>query len=1071
MPIDLLAEKAQPKDLLIQQTQQPRDLLTEKETPSGMGQGDWHELYRAPLRLMEFPEQIALQTAKGEAEEPLPQWQQAVGMPWIRGIKRAGEYVIGERERAERPGILNMPFIREATDPLMYLGWGAGKPLAKKLLGMGEELPKAVKVTPSMLRATPGELTEGLAFSKPAYNKVMGVTQRWLVKEDAQKVATWVADHPDELLSKSILKDPPREDVVNALSRKVLGYGAKQSGQTIKSTTPPFMQAFQAVRATKPGKVASFIDKTKRAFAPGTRGEEAAFASGTVREMGGRIAYSDARAESTFSQARSLLGGRTPEEQFQFLDFVEGRTKDIHPELAQAATDIKIWADQSKAALLKAGVGAEQHWIDNYFPHLWRDPVEAREILDTYYRQQASLMGAKSFLKVRKIPSIQEGIQLGLKPLYNNPIDNILARNHEMAKFISGQQSVSSLKDAGYLKFIKVGQPRPAGLVLIDDRISTVYAPLKEGGFRVTGHWYAPEKVATIFNRYLSPGLTAKFPTTFGLYRNTANLLNQFQLSLSAFHAGFTTLDVATSRAALALNQLARGEIGKAMQSAVSVPVEPILNVIRGDRFLRSALNPTLHPELQPIIEALQMGGGRLKMEQFYRTGMTRKMLDSWRTGGITGKIASILRVPGAAVEQVTKPILEWLVPRQKLGLFNEMMKYELERRPDMTAREVRAVAGRIVDSLDNRLGQLTYDNLHWDNVAKDLALASVRSVGWGVGTIREVGGGLYDLGKAATQIVRGKTPELSYRAAYTIALPTIVGTLGGIINYVMTGESPKEMLDYYFPRTGELDVNGNPQRISLPSYMKDIQHYSTEPVQTVLGKIHPLVGMVGDILHNMTFGGTEIIHRGDDLGKQFFDALKYATHLVTPLSIKGMQRLIPGRPVGTGVEVPLIGTVPTTPREWLPQIGVLPAPSKVTMTPAQELASYYVGKRFPSRTMEQAERRDILKALKMRTEKGESVSEEGWKALGEGRITRSQWKGLFKPPVGQLIANFKRLPYEDAERVWAECNPQEKQLLAVVRLKKRTAWLREHILGKPAEIEVTPQEEPEIREIEAEGE
>lgn len=1068
MPVDLLAEKEkkQPRDLL---AKPPRDLLTEQPSltpPETSWVGTPKELYRAPLRLLELPEQIALQTAKSVAEEePIPNIPGAAAVvPWGRGIWRAGKYVVGEGPKAERPGILAAPFIREATDPMMYAGVGLGKTIAKKILGMTKEIPEVVKVVPSMLRAAPGELEAGLKFNKSAYNKVMSRVQQWLVKEDAQKVATWVADNPDELLSKSVLRGPPREDVVEALSKKVLGYGTKQSGQAAQPIIPPFMQAFQAVQQAKPGKVAAFIDKTKRAFAPGARGEEAAFTSGTVREMGGRVALSDERAAQTFHQARSVLGVKSLPEKFNFLDYVEGVSKNVSPDLRPFADQIKMWADQAKDSLLKSGVGADQHWIDNYFPHLWKDPIEARQILDAYYRQQASLLGAKSFLKVRKIPTMSQAIKLGLRPLYDNPIDNILARNHEMAKFTEGQRAITSLKNEGYLKFIKVGDPRPPGLVMINDRISTVYAPMKDGGFRVTGHWLAPEKVATIFNRYLSPGLTTRFPTTFGFYRGSANLLNQFQLSLSGFHAGFTTLDVAVSRAALALNQLSRGEPLKAAKSAVMAPFEPIINVIRGDRFLRSALNPSLHPELQPIVEALQMGGGRVRMEHFYRTGMTRKMVDSWRRGGVTGRIAAVLRVPGAAVEQVTRPILEWLVPRQKLGLFSDMMKYELQRRPDMTAKDVRMVAGKIVDSLDNRLGQLTYDNLHWDNIAKDLGLASVRSVGWNVGTIREVGGGLYDLGKAATDIVRGRAPDLSYRAAYTIALPALVGTVGGITNYVLTGESPKDLTDLYFPRTGGIDPRGNPERVSLPSYMKDIYHYSKQPLQTILNKVHPIIGMIGDMLHNKDFYGTEIVHRGDDLGKQFFDALKYARTSVTPLAVRGMQRLSQERPPGTGVDVPGLGVIPTTPKEWLPQIGVVPAPTQVTMSPAQALASYYVGKRFPSRSLEQAERGEVLKELTMRMREGEDVTDTAWKAFQEGKITRTQFRSMRRPPKGQLESNFKRLEYNDAKRVLAKATPEERQMLEPLMLKKWAARRKEHPLSEPEELPIGT---PKVREPE----
>lgn len=49
-------------------------------------------------------------------------------------------------------------------------------------------------------------------------------------------------------------------------------------------------------------------------------------------------------------------------------------------------------------------------------------------------------------------------------------------------------------------------------------------------------------------------------------------------------------------------------------------------------------------------------------------------------------------------------------------------------------------------DSIDNRFGQLVYDNLFWNKSAKDIGMVMTRSLGWNLGTVREIGGGLKDL-------------------------------------------------------------------------------------------------------------------------------------------------------------------------------------------------------------------------------------------------------------------------------------------------------------------------------------
>ena len=42
----------------------------------------------------------------------------------------------------------------------------------------------------------------------------------------------------------------------------------------------------------------------------------------------------------------------------------------------------------------------------------------------------------------------------------------------------------------------------------------------------------------------------------------------------------------------------------------------------------------------------------------------------------------------------------------------------------------------KVVDSVDNRLGLLAYDNLFWQRTLKDLGMLSTRALGWNVGTI-----------------------------------------------------------------------------------------------------------------------------------------------------------------------------------------------------------------------------------------------------------------------------------------------------------------------------------------------
>jgi hypothetical protein len=125
-------------------------------------------------------------------------------------------------------------------------------------------------------------------------------------------------------------------------------------------------------------------------------------------------------------------------------------------------------------------------------------------------------------------------------------------------------------------------------------------------------------------------------------------------------------------------------------------------------------------------------------------------MLDAWHQGNWPG---AALRLPFALTEQAMRPILEYVVPRQKLGVFANMARFELERLgPNATSDQVRDALAKAWDSVDNRMGQLVYDKLFWNKTAKDLAMLSIRSVGWNTGTIREIVGGAADTAKWLAQ-------------------------------------------------------------------------------------------------------------------------------------------------------------------------------------------------------------------------------------------------------------------------------------------------------------------------------
>ena len=565
-------------------------------------------------------------------------------------------------------------------------------------------------------------------------------------------------------------------------------------------------------------------------------------------------------------------------------------------------------------------------------------------------------------------------------------------------------------------------------------------------GMLIRGNYYLPEPAARVINNYLAPGLRDKSAIFRGLL-TTGNILNQVQLGLSAFHAGFTTLDAMVSKFALGTMKVSHGNVisGAADMVHGSIPfLAGVTNALRGNEVLKEWFNPgTGTPEIQQIVKGLMAAGGRARMDDFYRTQIAKNMMQAFRESGsafMQGDIlkglgkgaAGLARSPFALNEILAKPVMEWLVPRQKLGVFADLMKWEMERNPNMTHEELRNTAGKIWDSVDNRMGQLVYDNMFWNKTVKDLGMASVRSLGWNLGTWREVGGGVIDTAKATRKVLTFQKPQMTYRMSYIVALPMVVGMLGAMTNYLMSGQTPQDLKDCFAPRTGRLDPNGSPERVWLPSYMKDLYHISTEPGRVAMNKLHPLFNTIAEMLTNKDYYGTQIRNEDDPKVQQALDVLKYIGKSFEPFAIRNIRR-----------ELDLTGGKAEPTALALPFIGITPAPMSVNQSPAERLLSQIQHEKIPvgARTKEEAERSSSLKSISRSVKIGDmETAAAGLSDMtGKGLLKTSDLKNISnRAAESPLLHGFKNLrDIEDAVRVWSKADNDERALLLPEMSKK----------------------------------
>ncbi len=688
-----------------------------------------------------------------------------------------------------------------------------------------------------------------------------------------------------------------------------------------------------------------FGDDLKELLAPATRGEQAGVGAGAMRENLAAMVRKRQIAEKVLEAGRDhfekwIVNEKDPTvRQAKFLQVTdaieEGKIDTLPKELQPIAESIRKLTDERTQQLKDKGILSS--FIENYFGHLWKKPGSTMtpEEIGQMMAARRPLEGTEGFKRKRSIPTYREGIEThGLEPQNWNPVELALTKLHEMDRAIMAHDVVEELKANNLWQFVRLGGDVPEGWRRIEDKVATMFAPRKAGaaGPELVGHHYTPEPVARLLDNYLQRGLRGKM--WYDSIRGFGNLLNQFQLGFSAFHAGFVTMDTMVSAMSLGLQQITRGKFLEGLKNIATFPAEPIMNWFRGSKMMKEWYSPgSQGAETAEMIDNLVKAGGRVSMDNFYKGNHIeafRKALGTIQRGE-GGTFSLLYNALPALGELVSKPIMEHLVPRMKLGVFSELARAELAALPpgaDANARK--AALGKAWDSVENRLGQLTYDNVFWNRTFKDVLMAGVRSVGWNLGTIRELGGGVKDVPRA----LGGK--GLSPRLAYLIALPMGTAFYAAVYQYLATGKGPEELMDLVAPKTGKTRKDGTPDRVQLPSYMRDLTHLANRadegPLRWVRnawdmgkGKINPALGIVAQMLDNKDYQGADISNPNDPAVKQSLDTLKHLGLSFESFSLRNIRHGLKEGSVSEGLQG---------------MIGITPAPSRVVHTSQQQRAA-----------------------------------------------------------------------------------------------------------------------------------
>lgn len=689
----------------------------------------------------------------------------------------------------------------------------------------------------------------------------------------------------------------------------------------------------------------------------------------------------------------------------------------------------------------------QQSWIKDRADKLLEDGVGSQKDALQFLTKRP-LKGRESFRKQKVFDDIMTGVKFGLRPISGNPVDLVMLKLAEMDKSIMANEVFQALKAKGQLKTIKPAEKVPDGWAKVQDKYGTIYGPPPASneaepgkmeaktpyvGLPILGYRIVPEPVADILNNYLSSSLynNRYFGTLFTGWMGLANALNQTQLGVgSAFHAGFTTMEAQISGGANVVKDvygLLRGNrsFNDLLKTTGHLFTASVETGLTGDKILNAWRKPdgVIDERIAQVVRAAELAGAGFKLETGLQTDQTSKFVSDWLNGH---RLRAARRSPVAFVEMLAKPIMEWIVPRQKAGVFAHLAWRIIEQNPGKSLEELTPEFRQAWNRVDARLGQVRYDRLFINNTAKNVVQGLVRAPGWSGGTIAELGGAFKDTYSFFEEFAKtGKLPkDVPDRVAYAISLLVTVTLLNAVLTWALTGDNP-EGLDYWAFRTGGKDEHGNPERFVLPTYVKDIIAYVKEPWVTLLNKSHPLLSIFGDLFRNKTFYSVEIRDSDSNALMQGLQSGKYVAKSFIPFWIRGAQK-----------ELNQAGL---SAKALLPLIGVMPAPRKLTQTPAQELAAKINGAAFSAAPISerQAERRQEKSDITSKIRRGESPDIAG--ALARGTIKPADVSALYKrATMAPIASQVDHMTLENAERVFQRASLKEREVLAPIMARKR---------------------------------
>ena len=557
-------------------------------------------------------------------------------------------------------------------------------------------------------------------------------------------------------------------------------------------------------------------------FSPSTvsPGAEATAAMGREEIGVARRLTQQARARlQDFRDKTPLLG--TPEGD-ALMAHLEGRSAGVkldNPEHQPLADYIRAVNKNREAQLRQLPAGERMGFIQDYYRHMWKDPEKAEQTFST--TRGLAWQGSGKMLKQRTFPTYADGIAAGLEPLHPNIVEGEMAALANVDRFIAYERWKQRMVSNGTARWMEP-EKAPAGWTQLQGRGTDAYGR----------SLFAPTDMARVYNNAVSRGIWSHedLGPLYDKLLRAKNGMTMAELSASAFHAMTMTWESFASEFARGYQSLVAGHPIRAAGQMARSPVAVVPYLMKGRKGAAEYLEPGSQGHaLAQQMDLLTRAGtsppiGR-GSQQFFtaQRGAYKSLTDFKRSMAeaaqdikghpLAGPFRQLTQQAARIIDTTSAPLFDYAIPRIKAGAAMNMLSDWLKDHPAAAFEDQLKAARDIVDSIDNRFGEMNYDNLMWHAGLKQAAFLSMRAFGWALGTWREIGGGVAD-------VARGRLA--SNRAAYVVGLAATTALTNAALTYLHTGHAPQNATDLQAFDTGQTDEHGNAIRGMIPGYAKE---------------------------------------------------------------------------------------------------------------------------------------------------------------------------------------------------------------------------------------------------------